>query len=112
KNNILVDKQPFVRTDPGIVFGIAKKVPLTTIVLQFGIQYDGAEARVWGGKPGVAGLSLMSSQAITNGAVEFTLTNGIYAVDGPQHGIQTGFEVTGGTATKLAAASSQTRIMQ
>lgn len=104
KNNILVDKQPFVRTDPGIVFGTAKKVPLSTIVLQFGGQYDGAEARVWRRKPGDAGLSLMYSQAITNGAAKFTLTNGIYAVDVPQHGLRTGFEVTGGTATKLAAA--------
>jgi len=99
--NALVDKQPFVRTDPGIEFGTAREVPLPTIVLNFDPRYNGTDAQVWGRKSGMPNLSLVTKEPIQNGEVRLQLLDGMYAVDVPGHNLQTTFEVTGGLVTKL-----------
>ncbi|CAN5193332.1 hypothetical protein BH10PSE6_BH10PSE6_11990 [soil metagenome] len=48
KTNVLVDKQPSVRTDPGIIFATNKAATKTTAVLNFGAEHNGALARLWG----------------------------------------------------------------
>jgi hypothetical protein len=48
-------------------------------------------------------LSILANQVVRNGVIELNLPNGIYAVDVPDHGLRTGFELTGGIVTKLAA---------
>jgi hypothetical protein len=48
-------------------------------------------------------LSILASQPVRNAVIELNLPNGIYAVDVPDHRLRTGFEVTGGIVTKLAA---------
>jgi hypothetical protein len=104
KENVLVDKQPFIRTDPGIVFGRAKQISMATVVLRFAPQQNGAEAQVWGRKPDGLSFSLLAKQEIVNGQAKFTLPNGIFAVNVPEHGLRTGFEVTGAAVTKLVSA--------
>jgi Caspase domain len=105
KDNVLIDKQPSVTAVPGIIFGkrmnIVKKSP---VVLRFGAERNGAEARVWGRQlGGQQSLSLLATLKIEDGEVKFALPNGIYAVDVPQFGLRTGFEITGGAVTKLLA---------
>jgi hypothetical protein len=102
KENTLVDKQPFVRTDPGIVFGTMKKTVESKVVLRFDAAHNGAEARVWGRQGSQQSLSLLAQREIVNGRIELALGNGMYAVDVPQYGLRTGFEVTGGAVTKLS----------
>jgi hypothetical protein len=103
KDNILIDKQPFVRTDPCIVFGTTKKKAELNVVLRFDAVHNGADARVWGRQlGGQQSLSPLAQHKIVNGQVEFALGNGVYAVDVPQDGLRTGFEVTGGAVTKLS----------
>jgi uncharacterized caspase-like protein len=103
KDSTLVDKQPFVRTDPGIFFGTPKPAANSPVLLRFGAAQEGATARVWGRKQNETALSILASQPVRNAVIELNLPNGIYAVDVPDHGLRTGFEVTGGIVTKLAA---------
>lgn len=103
KDNTLIDKQPFVRTDPNIVFGTTKKAVELNVVLRFDAAHDGADARVWGRQlGGLQSLSLLTQRKIVNGQVELALGNGVYVVDVPQDGLRSGFEVTGGAVTKLS----------
>src|SRR5262249_12655052 len=103
-DNVLVDKQPLVRTDTNIVFGKAKTLATSAVVLRFGAAQEGAEARVWGRKSPRDPLSLLASKKVENGRVSLELPNGIYAVDVPQHGLRTAFEVAGrGKVTKISS---------
>jgi hypothetical protein len=102
KDNVLIDKQPSVRTDADIFFGTTKNETKSKVVLRFAAEHNGARARVWGRKlEAQQSLSLIDQRTIVNRQVEFTLGNGIYAVDVPEHGLRTGLEATGGTVTKL-----------
>jgi len=101
KDNPLVDKQPLVRSDAGIFFGLPKPTAVSPVVLRFGDSQEGATARVWGRKPNEPALSVLANRTVSNGLVQLELPNGIYAVDVPAHGLRTGFEVTGGIVTKL-----------
>lgn len=102
KENVLIAKQPFVRTDPDISFGVPKGAAKSTVVLRFADEHNGARARVWGRKAeSQQSLSLLSENTIVNGRIELVLGNGIYAVDVPEHGLRTSLEVTGSAVTKL-----------
>jgi hypothetical protein len=103
KDNVLIDKQPFVRTELGIFFGPTKKNEAKfAVVLRFTDAQNGAHARVWGRKSETQqSLSLLDERTIVNGQVEFALGKGIYAVDVPAHGLRASLEVTGSAVTKL-----------
>jgi hypothetical protein len=104
KDNVLISKQPFVRTEPGIFFGTTKKKNETkfAVVLRFTDAQNGAHARVWGRKSETQqSLSLLDERTIVNGQVELALGKGIYAVDVPEHGLRASLEVTGSAVTKF-----------
>lgn len=101
-----VDKQPFIRVDPGIVFAHIGQQPVTEIVLQFEIGCDGAQARIWGRDQNSSRVAILRKETITNGRVAVRLPTGIYAVDVPDHGLRIGIEVTGNRASKIAAADA------
>jgi hypothetical protein len=104
KRNILIDKKPLVRTDEGIVFGTLKEADIVKakVVLRFGGLNHGAEARLWGREPKGGSVSLLKTQRIDQGNIEFELPSGLYAVDVPQHGLRRGFEVSGRIVTELS----------
>lgn len=101
-----VDKQPFIRIDPGIVFAKIDRRPDTEVVLQFGTDRDGAQARIWGRDQDSSRVAILRKETITNGRVAVRLPTGIYAVDVPEHGLRIGIEVTGDRASKIAAAEA------
>lgn len=102
KDDVLIAKQPFVRTDLGIVFHTTKKEAKFAVVLRFTDAQNGARARVWGRKSESGqSLSLLDERTIVDGQVELALGKGIYAVDVPEHGLRASLEVTGSAVTKL-----------
>ena len=100
-NNNLIDKQPRIRTDPDIIFAENKAVARSPVLLTFDPACNGSNARVWGREPPNPTFSVLTTKRIENGKITVDLADGIYAVDVPDHQLRTGFEVTGGQATKL-----------
>ncbi len=95
----IIAKQPFIKqADPGIVFHDAATEPDSSIVLNIGAKYDGAEAQLWGNDPEAAGLKLLGKRTIAKGSITISLPKGFYFVVVPEHSLRQGFEVIGGGA--------------
>jgi len=94
-----VAKEPeVVKEDPGIIFarGLpAKEYPVT---LLFPGAANGAEARLWCGRP----PRVSSPFKVAGAPNELRLRPGLYVVDVPSAGLRQGFEVTSSTSLTIS----------
>jgi hypothetical protein len=91
RNSTAVDLNPFVRADDGIVFRRLESRPKYPVHLDFPADAEGAELRIWTGRPLRKVLCERLPGTVWNGE----LVRGLYVAEVQAAGLRHGFQVSG-----------------
>lgn len=101
-NSTAFDLQPFVRADEGMVFKRLAARVTYPVRLSFPGLPDGAELRIWTGRP----LTNAVTATVNGGTWNGELLRGLYVAEVPSVGLRQGFQVSGAGPVEVTVTRS------